>query len=36
MELSASVAISRLVFHAIDVEHTSLSEMIAESFEVQF
>ncbi|KAG0707722.1 hypothetical protein DFH29DRAFT_594927 [Suillus ampliporus] len=32
-ELSASIAVSRLVLHAIDIGHTSLSEMIAEGFE---
>ncbi|OAX44683.1 hypothetical protein K503DRAFT_196614 [Rhizopogon vinicolor AM-OR11-026] len=32
-ELSASIAISRLVFHAINIGHTSLSEVIAEGFE---
>ncbi|KAG1756739.1 uncharacterized protein EDB91DRAFT_1332497 [Suillus paluster] len=32
-ELSASIAVSRLVLHAIDVGHTSLPEMIAEGFE---
>ncbi|KAG1878063.1 hypothetical protein DFJ58DRAFT_648717 [Suillus subalutaceus] len=32
-ELSASISVSRLVFHAVDVGHASLSEMIAEGFE---
>ncbi|KAG1753463.1 hypothetical protein EDB19DRAFT_1903124 [Suillus lakei] len=32
-ELSASIAVSRLVLHAVDVGHASLSEMIAEGFE---
>lgn len=34
-ELSASIAVSRLVFHAIDAGHTSLSDMITEGFEVR-
>jgi hypothetical protein len=32
-ELSASISVSRLVLHAVDVGHASLSELIAEGFE---
>ncbi|KAG1782540.1 hypothetical protein EV702DRAFT_387062 [Suillus placidus] len=32
-ELSASISVSRLIIHAVDIGHASLSEMIAEGFE---